>query len=133
MQSASDFHAAGRHTHITELLRNGASVPEAKELARHSDVRTTMKYTHISLDDQAKALRALPAPSCQDIVRKSTVLRSRDVSSPDADGQDEERVEEVGNPGENRGYDADCHQLSSDASKGKKWRRRESNLTTILM
>lgn len=25
----ADFHAAGRHAHITELLRNGASLPEA--------------------------------------------------------------------------------------------------------
>lgn len=32
----ADFHAAGRHTHITKLLRNGATLPEAKELARHS-------------------------------------------------------------------------------------------------
>lgn len=53
----ADFHAAGRHTHITELLRNGASVPEAKELARHSDVRMTMKYTHIGLADQAQGNR----------------------------------------------------------------------------
>ena len=128
----ADFHAAGRHTHITELLRNGASVPEAKELARHSDVRMTMRYTHISLDDQAKALRALPAPSCQDIVRKPTVQSSRRESSPDAKGPKGERVEEVGNPGENRGYDADCHQMSSDASKGTKWRRRESNPRPVI-
>jgi len=57
----ADFHAAGRHTHITELLRNGASLPEAKELARHSDVNMTMRYTHIGLKDQAKALGNLPA------------------------------------------------------------------------
>ena len=56
----ADFHAAGRHTHITELLRNGASLPEARELARHSDVRMTMRYTHIGLDDQAKAIQNLP-------------------------------------------------------------------------
>ncbi len=56
----ADFHAAGRHTHITELLRNGASIPEARELARHSDVRQTMKYTHIGIEDQAKALSKLP-------------------------------------------------------------------------
>ena len=56
----ADFHAAGRHTHITELLRNGASLPEAKELARHTDVRQTMKYTHIGIEDQAKAIRRLP-------------------------------------------------------------------------
>jgi hypothetical protein len=47
---------------ITELLRNGASLPEAKELARHSDVNMTMRYTHIGLADQAKAVANLPAP-----------------------------------------------------------------------
>ena len=58
----ADFHAAGRHTHITELLRNGASLPEAQKLARHSDIKQTMKYTHIGIADQARALSALPAP-----------------------------------------------------------------------
>ena len=52
----ADFHAAGRHTYITQLLRSGVSVPEAKELARHSDVNMTMRYTHIGIDDQAEAL-----------------------------------------------------------------------------
>ena len=58
----ADFHAAGRHTHITELLRNGVSLPEAKELARHSDVKMTMKYTHIGIADQARAVANLPSP-----------------------------------------------------------------------
>jgi hypothetical protein len=52
-----------RHTHITELLRNGATLPEAKELARHSDVNMTMRYTHIGLKDQAKAVGNLPSQS----------------------------------------------------------------------
>lgn len=56
----ADFHAAGRHTHITELLKNGVSLPTAKELARHADVRMTMKYTHIGIVDQAKAVANLP-------------------------------------------------------------------------
>lgn len=55
----ADFHAAGRHSHVTELLRSGASLPEARELARHADIRTTMKYTHIGMDDRAKALSNL--------------------------------------------------------------------------
>jgi len=59
----ADFHAAGRHSHVTGLLRNGATLVEAKELARHTDVRMTMKYTHIGLQDQAKALANLPAPN----------------------------------------------------------------------
>ena len=62
-EGIADFHAAGRHTHITELLRNGASLPQAKELARHTDVKMTMRYTHIGIEDQAKALSALPAPA----------------------------------------------------------------------
>ncbi len=60
-EGIADFHAAGRHTHITSLLRNGASLPEARQLARHSDVRMTMRYTHIGLDDQARAVRHLPS------------------------------------------------------------------------
>ncbi len=42
-QGIADFHAVGRHTYITELLRNGASLPEAKELARHADIKMTMR------------------------------------------------------------------------------------------
>ena len=59
-KGVADFHAAGRHTHITELLRSGASLTEARELARHSDIRMTMRYTHIGIDDQAKAVSRLP-------------------------------------------------------------------------
>lgn len=58
----ADFHASGRHSHITGLLRNGASLVEAKELARHADIRMTMRYTHIGIEDQAKALKTLPVP-----------------------------------------------------------------------
>lgn len=34
---------------------------EARELARHTDVRQTMKYTHVGLEGQAKAVNLLPA------------------------------------------------------------------------
>jgi integrase len=58
----ADFHAAGRHTYITELLRNGVTLPEAKQLARHSDINMTMRYTHIGMADKTKAVAKLPAP-----------------------------------------------------------------------
>jgi integrase len=61
-EGIADFHAAGRHTYITQLLRTGASLPEAKELARHTDVKMTMRYTHIGIDDQARAVANLPMP-----------------------------------------------------------------------
>ncbi|WP_254511401.1 tyrosine-type recombinase/integrase [Anatilimnocola floriformis] len=57
----ADFHAAGRHSHITGLVRSGASLPEAQKLARHTDIKMTMKYTHIGMEDQAKAVGNLPA------------------------------------------------------------------------
>ena len=56
----ADFHAAGRHTYITELLKNGTSIVVARELARHSDVNMTMRYTHIGLEDQARGMENLP-------------------------------------------------------------------------
>ena len=70
----ADFHAAGRHTHITELLRNSVKLAATKELARHGDIRMTMRYTHIGIEDQAKALNSLPTPgqssgTCQETSR----------------------------------------------------------------
>jgi integrase len=59
-EGIADFHAAGRHTYITQLIRSGASLPEAKELARHSEIKMTLRYTHIGIVDQAKALANLP-------------------------------------------------------------------------
>lgn len=35
-----------RHTAITLSLKGGASIQEAKELARHSDINTTLIYSH---------------------------------------------------------------------------------------
>jgi integrase len=61
-EGLADFHAAGRHTHITGLVRSGASIMEAKELARHADIRQTAKYTHIGMEERAEALAALPFP-----------------------------------------------------------------------
>ena len=61
----ADFHAAGRLTHITELLRNGVTLPEAQKLARHSDIKMTMRYAHIGLADQARAVAQLPADALQ--------------------------------------------------------------------
>ena len=61
-EGIADFHAAGRHSHFTGLVRHGATLVEAKELARHAEVRQTRKSTQIGLDDQAQAPAGLPAP-----------------------------------------------------------------------
>ena len=62
-EGIADFHAAGRHSHISGLLESGASLAETKELARHTDVRMTMKYAHLGMDTKAKAISSLPSPT----------------------------------------------------------------------
>jgi site-specific recombinase XerD len=82
----ADFHAAGRHSHITGLVRSGASIMEAKELARHADIRQTVKDTHIGMEDRAEALAALPSPiasadvDCLHYVCNSGGVLSQEVS-----------------------------------------------------
>lgn len=105
----ADFHAAGRHTHITELLRNGATLPEAKELARHQDVKMTMKYTHIGMRDQATALEQLP---CQHIVSNPALSGRQQASAAVANGkpENEETPDGVG------GSVVQCHPLAEGDS-----------------
>ena len=120
----ADFHAAGRHTHITQLFRSGATLTQARQLARHSDIKTTMGYTHIGMEDQAKALAALPV-ACQHIVSSSAV-----PGVP----QEAEAVTESRSEGPNQADASPClmapsdikkHKRASDDSDAQKWRRRE--------
>ncbi len=118
----ADFHAAGRHSHITELMRNGATLPEAKELARHSDIRMTMRYTHIGIGDQARALANLPTlrtnPEhvAKSEAKENVALHGRCISSG-AEGYSVSAVgsdkpgQERQNPRGDKGFDADRRQL----------------------
>ncbi len=55
-----DFHAL-RTTYITLLVKGGASVKVAQELARHSDPKLTMNiYSKLGIHDLAGALECLP-------------------------------------------------------------------------
>ena len=58
-----DFHAL-RTTYITLLVKGGASVKVAQELARHSDPKLTMNvYSKLGIHDLTGALGALPGMS----------------------------------------------------------------------
>jgi site-specific recombinase XerD len=45
-----------RHHFCTDLLRRGAHLHEAKALMRHRDVRSTMVYSHATVDDLRAAV-----------------------------------------------------------------------------
>jgi site-specific recombinase XerD len=123
-EGIADFHAAGRHSHITGLVRNGASLPEAQKLARHADIKMTMRYTHIGMADQAKAIQLL---GWQRIGSGNGGSEGQSVSADGTARVAESEAIKSENPCGNRGYDADRHSLSLDDKSGEKWRRRESN------
>ena len=57
----ADFHAL-RHTYVSRLVRSGANVKVAQDLARHSTPTLTLgRYAHLEILDQTKALDALPS------------------------------------------------------------------------
>lgn len=137
----ADFHAAGRHSHITELIRSGATLPQAKELARHSDIKMTMRYTHIGMADQADALRKLPwgggdSPSRTNVTRIDTPKQSdksweRIGSEPGVSACHNGASGDTGeSPPPNDATpvgDRGCRQKSLSGSDCQKWRRRELN------
>ncbi len=129
----ADFHAAGRHTHITELLRNGASLVEAKELARHSDVKMTMRYTHIGLLDQARALASLPAPAMHDDgasqcpSQHASSSNGQTGANVDAAWHDGNKKPETLNLDGSQGSDVSGQSVAESGTDSAEWRRRESN------
>ncbi len=129
-EGVADFHAAGRHSYVTALLTNGVSLPEARELARHSDVRMTMRYTHIGIDDQSRALSSIPSP-WQRPGSTSDVPEGQEAAKPGKDRQKQARAKKDATPDTTESCDTSCQ---SSAIPGgacqdapKEWRRRESN------
>ena len=119
-EGIADFHAAGRHSHITELLRSGASLVEAKELARHSDVRMTMKYTHIGLEEQAKAVAKI-SWECSGSGSGDNVGH---LESPD--GTNHQKTEPKKNV-ESRVEVTKRQKKAPPVRDGAEWRRRDLN------
>jgi len=72
----ADFHA-NRHTFVTSLGKAGVHPKLAQALARHSTINLTMNvYSHVGLDEKARAVASLPAP-------KSPSSESDDESAED--------------------------------------------------
>ena len=50
------FHGL-RHTYITDLVKKGLNINFIKELAGHSDIKTTLIYTHLTIEDLKQAIK----------------------------------------------------------------------------
>ncbi len=52
------FHCL-RHTFITSLIKEGVNINYVKEIAGHSDIKTTMNYIHIQTEDLRNAVNKI--------------------------------------------------------------------------
>jgi integrase len=58
----ADFHSL-RHRFITKAWETGEAAPTVMNLARHKDLKTTMRYTHADTSAQVRAIQAMKPPS----------------------------------------------------------------------
>ena len=116
-----DFHAL-RMTYITRLQRAGVSPREAMELARHSDMRLTMKtYTDAAQLPLAATVRGLPAFDDSHI-DSQTLVADGPAVSPAVTGLKSIKVgETIGNIDESHGLTpavAICHSEQTNGDWG---------------
>lgn len=52
------FHCL-RHTFVSNLIKNNININYVKELAGHSDIKTTLNYVHIGVEDLRNAVNCL--------------------------------------------------------------------------
>ena len=57
-----------RHTFASQLAQRGVSVTLVKELLGHSDIRTTMRYSHLTNSATREAILLLDGNNCHNIV-----------------------------------------------------------------
>jgi len=80
----------------------------------------TMKYAHIGIEDQAKALAALPAPKkCQHIVSKRGVLDGPEIAQDGTDEHNRGKVATKKTPQNTAPNDRACQQMAAHAENEK--------------
>lgn len=120
----ADFHAIGRRSFIQSLLDGGVKVHKVMDLARHSDIRMTMRYEQTRFDEQAREFSVVRAPvfGAENVGQHiGSDLRGPgrpDVSQPDPNGGREGAECAAEKPGGDRACDATCPSVSASSTEG---------------
>ena len=61
-----------RHTYASRLVQNGAPLQAVSRLLGHSDIRTTMRYAHLSQHNLEAAAALFDAPDGDEVVTSAT-------------------------------------------------------------
>jgi len=75
-----DFHPHDlRHTHASWLVQAGVSIDRVKEILRHADIKTTMRYAHLAPQNLAESVGRL---DCRTLPYR-TAAKGPDVADSD--------------------------------------------------
>ncbi len=65
-----------RHSFASHLAEAGATIPAVQKLLGHSDIKTTMRYVHLSPSALQSTINLLETNKCQPSVNTETIINS---------------------------------------------------------
>lgn len=79
-----------RHTALTRTLRSSRNIRAVQKIAGHSDIKTTMRYAHVLMEDMAEAMASRPID--ESIRRAENDRRNESRRNPEAGGSADRNI-----------------------------------------